>query len=733
MPIAINPEHQELADSVRSLVARIAPSETLHRAMETPLENPPPYWQAAAEQGLHGVHLSESVGGQGFGILELAIVLAEFGYGAVPGPFVPSAIASALISAHDPDAKVLSELASGAQIAAYGLNCCALTATRQGDVLVIRGELRAVPAAAQASLLVLPVAIDSGEAWVMLRAEQLEIEPVKSIDPLRPIADVRANAVEVGDDVVLTKLSMATAHALMTTLLSAEAIGVARWATDTASQYAKIREQFGRPIGQFQAIKHKCAEMIADTERATAAVWDAARALDEAREKDWDTAGSNVEFAAAVAATLAPAAAQRCAQDCIQVHGGIGFTWEHDTNVYYRRALMLAASFGRSSDYPQQVVDTATSTGMRAVDIDLDPDTEKLRAEIRAEVAAFKAMDREQRKVALAEGGWVLPYLPKPWGRGAGPVEQIIIAQEFAAGRVKRPQTGIATWIIPSIVAYGTDEQKQRFLPPTLRGEMIWCQLFSEPGAGSDLAGLSTKATRTDGGWRITGQKIWTTAAQFAQWGALLARTDPNAPKHNGITYFLLDMSSDGVDVKPLRELTGNAMFNTVYIDDVFVPDECVLGEVNRGWEVSRNTLTAERVSIGSSEANFLATLGQFVEFVRDGQFDQVARHRAGQLIAEGHAAKVLNLRSTLLTLAGGDAMPSAAISKLLSMRTGQGYAEFAVSSFGTDAAIGDTDQVPGKWGEYLLASRATTIYGGTSEVQLNIIAERLLGLPRDP
>ncbi|MCA2287618.1 acyl-CoA dehydrogenase [Mycobacterium avium] len=733
MPIAINPEHQELADSVRSLVARIAPSETLHRAMETPLENPPPYWQAAAEQGLHGVHLSESVGGQGFGILELAIVLAEFGYGAVPGPFVPSAIASALISAHDPDAKVLSELASGAQIAAYGLNCCALTATRQGDVLVIRGELRAVPAAAQASLLVLPVAIDSGEAWVMLRAEQLEIEPVKSIDPLRPIADVRANAVEVGDDVVLTKLSMATAHALMTTLLSAEAIGVARWATDTASQYAKIREQFGRPIGQFQAIKHKCAEMIADTERATAAVWDAARALDEAREKDWDTAGSHVEFAAAVAATLAPAAAQRCAQDCIQVHGGIGFTWEHDTNVYYRRALMLAASFGRSSDYPQQVVDTATSTGMRAVDIDLDPDTEKLRAEIRAEVAAFKAMDREQRKVALAEGGWVLPYLPKPWGRGAGPVEQIIIAQEFAAGRVKRPQTGIATWIIPSIVAYGTDEQKQRFLPPTLRGEMIWCQLFSEPGAGSDLAGLSTKATRTDGGWRITGQKIWTTAAQFAQWGALLARTDPNAPKHNGITYFLLDMSSDGVDVKPLRELTGNAMFNTVYIDDVFVPDECVLGEVNRGWEVSRNTLTAERVSIGSSEANFLATLAQFVEFVRDGQFDQVARHRAGQLIAEGHAAKVLNLRSTLLTLAGGDAMPSAAISKLLSMRTGQGYAEFAVSSFGTDAAIGDTDQLPGKWGEYLLASRATTIYGGTSEVQLNIIAERLLGLPRDP
>lgn len=731
MSIAITPEHYELADSVRSLVARVAPSEVLHAALESPVENPPPYWQAAAEQGLQGVHLAESVGGQGFGILELAVVLAEFGYGAVPGPFVPSAIASALIAAHDPQAKVLAELATGAAIAAYALDS-GLTATRHGDVLVIRGEVRAVPAAAQASVLVLPVAIESRDEWVVLRNDQLEIEAVKSLDPLRPIAHVRANAVDVSDDALLSNLTMTTAHALMSTLLSAEAVGVARWATDTASAYAKIREQFGRPIGQFQAIKHKCAEMIADTERATAAVWDAARALDDAGESS-----SDVEFAAAVAATLAPATAQRCTQDCIQVHGGIGFTWEHDTNVYYRRALMLAACFGRGSEYPQRVVDTATTAGMRPVDIDLDPSTEKLRAQIRAEVAALKAMPREPRTVAIAEGGWVLPYLPKPWGRAASPVEQIIIAQEFTAGRVKRPQIAIATWIVPSIVAFGTDNQKQRLLPPTFRGDIFWCQLFSEPGAGSDLASLATKATRVDGGWRITGQKIWTTGAQYSQWGALLARTDPSAPKHNGITYFLLDMKSEGVQVKPLRELTGKEFFNTVYLDDVFVPDELVLGEVNRGWEVSRNTLTAERVSIGGSDSTFLPTLGEFVDFVRDyrfeGQFDQVARHRAGQLIAEGHATKLLNLRSTLLTLAGGDPMAPAAISKLSSMRTGQGYAEFAVSSFGTDAVIGDTERLPGKWGEYLLASRATTIYGGTSEVQLNIIAERLLGLPRDP
>src|SRR6185295_134748 len=258
----------------------------------------------------------------------------------------------------------------------------------------IRGEVRAVPAAAQASVLVLPVAIDSGEEWLVLDADQLEIEPVQSVDPLRPLAHVRANAVEVGDDRVLSNLSRTLARALMSTLLSAESIGVARWATDNASAYAKIREQFGRPIGQFQAIKHKCAEMIADTERATAAVWDAARAIDEYRETGSEETA--FEFAAAVAATLAPAAARHCTQDCSQVHGGIGSTWEHDTNVYYRRAIMLAACFGRAGDYPQQVVDVATSTGLRKIDIGLDPETEKLRQEIRAEVAALKAIPGAQ-------------------------------------------------------------------------------------------------------------------------------------------------------------------------------------------------------------------------------------------------------------------------------------------------------------------------------------------------
>ena len=474
---------------------------------------------------------------------------------------------------------------------------------------MIRGEVRAVPAAAQASVLVLPVSIDSGDEWVVLRADQLEIEPVKSVDPLRPIAHVRANAVEVGEDAVLSNLSTTTAHALMSTLLSAEAVGVARWATDTASEYAKIREQFGRPIGQFQAIKHKCAEMIADTERATAAVWDAARAIDEAASRK-TTGTQPVQHrirrggGGDVSSGRRPALHPGLHPGARRHRLHLGARHERllppgaDAGRRVRPRLGVPAAGRRHRDQPPACA-RSTSTWT--------PTPRSCAPRSAPKSAALKAIPRDERTVAIVEGGWVLPYLPKPWGRSATPVEQIIIAQEFSAGRVRRPQVGIAAWIFPSIVAFGTEEQKQRFLPPTFRGEMIWCQLFSEPGAGSDLAGLSTKATKVDGGWRITGQKIWTTAAQFSQWGALLARTEPSAPKHNGITYFLLDMKSEGVEVKPLRELTGDEMFNTVFIDDVFVPDECVLGEVNRGWEVSRNTLTAERVSIGSSDANFLA------------------------------------------------------------------------------------------------------------------------------
>ena len=284
MPIAISPEHVDLADSVRSLVARVAPSEVLHEALEHADANPPPIWKAAADQGLQGLHLAESVGGQGFGILELAIVLAEFGYGAVPGPFVPSAIASALISAHDPDSELLHGLADGRHHRRLRHR---LRPDRHPPGRCAGDPRRGAGSSGRRAGIGAGVA---GRHRFRRRVGGRSTPPTSrsnrsraSTRPTgRPRAGQRRRSQRRPGAVQPEPRRCACARCRR--CCRPRPIGVARWATDTASEYAKIREQFGRPIGQFQAVKHKCADMIATTERATAAVWDAARAIDEASQ-----------------------------------------------------------------------------------------------------------------------------------------------------------------------------------------------------------------------------------------------------------------------------------------------------------------------------------------------------------------------------------------------------------------------------------------------------------------
>ncbi|WP_245651652.1 acyl-CoA dehydrogenase family protein [Streptosporangium amethystogenes] len=300
----------------------------------------------------------------------------------------------------------------------------------------------------------------------------------------------------------------------------------------------------------------------------------------------------------------------------------------------------------------------------------------------------------------------------------------MVIHQEFRD--VKRPNLGIAAWAVPSIVRHGTPEQQERFLPGTFTREITWCQLFSEPGAGSDLASLSTRAVRVEGGWSLNGQKIWTSLAQWAQWAICLARTDPGAPKHEGITYFLVDMSSPGVTVRPLKEINGDEIFNEVFLDDVFVPDDLVIGQVNGGWRVARDTLSHERVALGDSwgpgsghtdMVALIDTLGG------PGALRPSALEEAGRRWASGQAISALGLRVTLSQLTGGDSGTASSVRKLLGMRHSQAVSEFCWS-IAPDSPY---------WNRMILATRAFTIGGGTTEVQLNIIAERALGLPRDP
>jgi alkylation response protein AidB-like acyl-CoA dehydrogenase len=434
-----------------------------------------------------------------------------------------------------------------------------------------------------------------------------------------------------------------------------------------------------------------------------------------------------------VAGALAPDVAVALTQDCVQVHGGIGYTFEHDAHLYYRRALTLRALLGRGWYAPVAALALAGVT--RSHELDLPEEAEPLRRQIREQVTALAALD-DRRVAALADGGWVQPHLPEPWGRAASPLEQVIIHQELRAAGVRPPTLMIGAWVVPSLVAHGTPEQRERFLPATLRGEIVWCQLFSEPEAGSDLAGLRTRAERAEGGWRISGQKIWTSLAQHAQWGICVARTDPAAPKHKGITYFLVDMASPGVEVRPLRELTGDQSFNEVFLDEVFVPDAMVVGEVNGGWQVARGTLTAERVNL-STGWQLGADMPGLLELAADlgVAADPVVRDALGRLVTDAHVFALLGVRATLKQLSGVDAGATANVGKLVGMEHGQRVTEYGFGLLGAEGALTGrrADGRRRHWTRLLLASRAMTIGGGTTEVNLNVIAERLLGLPRDP
>jgi alkylation response protein AidB-like acyl-CoA dehydrogenase len=286
-------------------------------------------------------------------------------------------------------------------------------------------------------------------------------------------------------------------------------------------------------------------------------------------------------------------------------------------------------------------------------------------------------------------------------------------------------------WVLPTLIAHGSDEQRDRFMMPSLYGELTWCQMFSEPDAGSDLASLSTKAERVDGGWLVNGRKVWTSIAQFSDWAICLVRTNPDAPKHAGITYLLVDMKSDGIDIRPLREMTGHEMFNEVHLDDVFVPDEYVVGEVDRGWQYARTTLDNERVAI--AEGPVLDTILEDL-IALAGRTGQDAlphvQEQLGELLCESSALAILGLRSTARTLAGLSSASTASVRKLVSAHHKQDVAELGLQLLGAEGATTEADAA--SWSFQFLLMRSFTIFGGTSEIQRNVIGERILSLPRD-
>ncbi len=460
--------------------------------------------------------------------------------------------------------------------------------------------------------------------------------------------------------------------------------------------------------------------MLETSEVVTAAAWDAARAHDESPEA--------FELAATVAGVVAVDGAVEVAKSCIQVLGGIGFTFEHDAHLYLRRVLSLRAMLPTSGAAAEALAGLAADGRRRTPRIDLDG-LEELREEVRAQAQRIAGLPEAERRAALAESGLLTPHWPEPYGRAAEPAEQLVVDEELEAAGVQRPDLQIGAWAAPTIIGHGDDAQRERFIAPTLTGEIVWCQLFSEPGAGSDLAALRTKAVRdthSDGqsGWRLTGQKVWTSMAEKADWGICLARTDPDAEAHAGISYFLVDMRSDGIDVRPLRELTGLALFNEVFLDGVFVPDECVVGEVGGGWKLARTTLANERVAMAGSR------LGASVERAIDllGEHPE-ARVEVGRAVALATVVKLLGTRATLRSMAGHGPGPESSVAKLVGVRSRQDSSELVVRLLG-DRVFTDDDLAKQAVHE-MLNNRCLSIAGGTTQVLRNVAGERILGLPR--
>ncbi|MGH3187592.1 MAG: acyl-CoA dehydrogenase family protein [Streptosporangiaceae bacterium] len=715
MSIAISEEHRALAQTVAGFLADHQSRAAARSLLEAETDGLPAFWGELGSLGLLGLHVPEELGGSGFGLSETLVVTEQMGRYLAPGPFVPTVIASAVLAAAGPDElrkRLLPGLADGSIIGAAGLGgevAYADGAATGKAGVVISGHL--------ADVLLIPAGDDV--LVVEKSAGGVRADVPANLDQSRRAArvmlDAASAAVLPGARGLLTGVARA--------VLAAEAAGVAAETSEQAAEYAKVRQQFGRPIATFQAVKHHCANMIVAAELATAAAWDAGRA--------WSGGGDQFSYAAAIAAVIAGPAAVGNANLNIQVHGGIGFTWEHDAHLYLRRATAIAAVLG-AEQAAIEITGLIRRGVPRAAAIDLPPEAEAVRAAIGPDVSRLRDLAGEERKQALIESGYAMPHWPKPWGRDAAALEQLVIEQEFAAAGIRRPSLGITSWIILTLIQHASPDQVARWVRPALSQDVIWCQLFSEPGAGSDAAGIRTRATRTENGWLVNGQKVWTSGAHVSAFGLATARTNPDAPKHQGITMMVIDMHAPGVTVRPLKMPNGDSDFNEVFFDDVFVPDSDVVGPVDGGWTVARATLGNESVSIGGGDggrtmapAAFIAPLDAHPERLAGGA------GRVGRHIARTQVMGVLNQRGAYRAVAGGGPGPEGNITKLLLSELGHETAAIMAELAGPDAVFLEGDGATGA--ALMLMNRALSIAGGTSEIKRNQIAERIGGLPRDP
>ncbi|MDQ8730822.1 acyl-CoA dehydrogenase [Bradyrhizobium sp. LHD-71] len=731
-------------------------------------------WKQMAEQGWLGILVPETYGGQALGFGEMAVVVEELAKTLSPEPVVASSVLSAtLLIGSDNDAlktALLPKIASGecivgAAVAGRFSQAAGVTAKTTGGDAVLNGVAYHVyPALSATDFIVAAKGVDGvGLYHVPAHAAGLTVKDELRVDGTfsgtLTFKDVKtAGLVAKG---AKAEAALARATDAATIMTCAELFGGMNQALEITLGYMRTRVQFGKPIGSFQALQHRAVDLWIQKELSIGALADAVRTLDDPK-----ATAEQVSMAASRAKSRLGDAAHTIGREAVKLHGAIGFTDEYDVGLYLRRAMALNAWLGNPAEHRRRYATLLQKTGGEAAkkresvpfstvflqddkaDVDWNSFSDE---EFRAGVFAWfdknyphdmrhtgrrgSAQEMSAWMKTIARKGWIAPAWPTKWGgMGLSPAKQIIYIEERErVGVMRDPDMGIVMFG-PMLMRWGSDEQKQKYLPRIVANEDIWCQGYSEPNAGSDLASLQTTAVLDGDHYVINGSKIWTSSGHWADHMFLLARTDKDAKKQEGITFFVLDMKTPGLTVRPIMNIGGHEEFAQEYLENVRIPKENVVGEVNKGWTVAKSLLGFERLNSGSprpARAALMAVerLAKATGVWDDAEFQakyvRVYLDIADLSTAYQRFADIMSLGDSpgpeLSQLKIIVASATQLASELL-METAGG----AGANLGYEAVDGDAVNLTGAFFGHFGAMIAS----GTNDIQRNIIAKRILNLP---
>jgi alkylation response protein AidB-like acyl-CoA dehydrogenase len=795
MDIELTEEQGLLADTVAMLLERQSPVSKVRSLADDPVGFDRNLWASYGAMGLFGLLVSEVRGGSNIGedgVVDAAMVCEQMGRTLQPGPFIPTLlVAQSIAESEQSEGRkvVLDDLLAGRQVASWAFAeggswdpaDVALEAQREPFGYVLHGTKDMVQDAHVADQILVTARLDGSLAdfLVPTGVAGLSSDPYVSLDGTRRFGQLHLDAVHIPDSARVGQqgsgeASMARRFDRSVALQCAETVGATAAIFEITVEYAKDRLSFGRPIGSYQAIKHRLADMMVLLEAAKATAASVAREM---------TGDASITLLASTDKSYVAEACTSVVQEALQIHGGIGFTWEHDLHLYLRRiksneALLGTPAWHRERVYtliaaqpkvinrglpaaastkhdPTERVDHGETTTVRNSASEEWPDEQAFRVAAREWLAANMSLRNQdvqpsrdptneagevsrakELQSQLSGGGFAALTFPKEYGgQGLGIRYQQIFDEESAAYEMptilRVPTLAI---IGPTLEACGTPLQKERYLPPLIRGDEWWVQLLSEPTGGSDLAGVITRATRDGDLFIVHGQKVWSTGAHYSHFGLCLVRTDPDAPKHRGLTMLIVPFDATGVTVRPIKQITGEADFCEVFFDDVPVPVDNVVGAVNEGWSVATTLMTFERRAAGVGRPRDV--VGDLLWLARQrGLTDHPEVQQAiARAYVTGSVEGYFARRVAAAIQSGLMPPPASALLKLYRADKHQRNAETAMQIAGERGVLwSQSDERGDEWALEYLGSRARSIAGGTNEMQRNVVGDRLIGLPREP